>query len=262
QALDGIDFPAFVAGLIQGTFQAIVDATVQQVREYANLVASLAKTIDQFTADHVSPNQARDQLAERHPRELVLDLPRPGEDRQPKIAPRRGAEGTTPEWLADYGLAGSALDPELVDGALVEAARRRVGEQRMQHLATLVLLGLNRIVVQDGQIRARLQFHAVAREKVSAEVAAQLGGQQSGIAGRDASMQAALSTMVTTVQANAQTEDTIKADLLGEVQIKFRTETFDINRFADAELVSRITRHAKRPDEPAPTPGPNRTERT
>ena len=33
QALEAVDFPAFVAGLVSGTFQAIVDSTAQQVRD-------------------------------------------------------------------------------------------------------------------------------------------------------------------------------------------------------------------------------------
>ena len=43
QALEAVDFPTFVAGLVSGTFQAIVDATAQQMREYATLVASISQ---------------------------------------------------------------------------------------------------------------------------------------------------------------------------------------------------------------------------
>jgi len=34
EALNSVNFPGFVASLVTGTFQAIVDATVQQLREY------------------------------------------------------------------------------------------------------------------------------------------------------------------------------------------------------------------------------------
>lgn len=60
--LDAVDFPDFVAGLLQGVFAAIVDATVQQMEAYADLLAGVAKTVDEFTADNVSEGEARDLL--------------------------------------------------------------------------------------------------------------------------------------------------------------------------------------------------------
>src|SRR5204863_415600 len=131
QALEAVDFPAFVAGLVSGTFQAIVDSTAQQVREYATLVASLTKSVGDFSRDNVSPNQVRDWLAARHPKDLVLVIPKPGERGEPKLRPRsKNAE--SPAWLAQYGLADQALIEELADGPLIEAARVGLGEERLQ----------------------------------------------------------------------------------------------------------------------------------
>src|SRR6267378_878742 len=62
QTLEAVNFPAFVASLLTGTFQAIVDASVQQLREYARLVASLTQSVESFSSDNVTLNQARDHL--------------------------------------------------------------------------------------------------------------------------------------------------------------------------------------------------------
>src|SRR5688572_17241070 len=43
-----VDFTKFVSGLIQGVFQAIVDSSIQQMRAYGELLANVAKTVDQF----------------------------------------------------------------------------------------------------------------------------------------------------------------------------------------------------------------------
>jgi len=51
--LNAIDFPSFVASLIQGTFKAIVDASIQQMTAYAELLANVARTVDQFMNDNV-----------------------------------------------------------------------------------------------------------------------------------------------------------------------------------------------------------------
>jgi hypothetical protein len=258
QALEAVDFPAFVAGLVSGTFQAIVDSTAQQVREYATLVASITKSVGDFSRDNVSPNQVRDWLVARHPKDLILVIPKPGERGEPRLRPRSTNAGS-PAWLAQYGLADQELSDELVEGPLIEAARLNLGEERLQTLATMVLMGINRIVVNDGQIKARLQFHASARESLKADVSNQGTGQQVGIAGRQTQMQAAVSTMVSTVNLNAQADVAVRANLVGEVAIKFRTETFDINRFADTQAIQLLTRHSRMTGDaaaPAESPRP------
>ena len=49
--LNSIDFPESVAGLINGVFDAVVDASIQQMNEYAELIESVSKSVDQFTFD-------------------------------------------------------------------------------------------------------------------------------------------------------------------------------------------------------------------
>lgn len=248
-AVDAINFPGFVASLIQGTFQAIVDATAQQLREYADLVGNLSRTVDDFARDNVSNDQARAYLAKH--RELRHVAPAPGSGAETSLALAPDAEGTSPGWLADYGLEGEELTPELVAGPLLDAGRTQLAEQRMSTLASMVLMGINRIVVSDGDIRAKLQFHANIREKTDAELATAQMGQ--GIAGRSTAPAASL--MVSTVKANTQAEASLKANLTGEVRIAFRTETFPLERFADSQAIQLLNRHAKWKGEVASAPG-------
>jgi phage tail sheath protein FI len=60
--LDAVDFPDFVAGLLHGVFGAIVGASVQQMEAYADLLADVAKTVDEVVEDHVCEDEARDLL--------------------------------------------------------------------------------------------------------------------------------------------------------------------------------------------------------
>jgi hypothetical protein len=78
--LEEVEFPAFVAGLVQGVFQAIVNASIRQMEAYADLVASVAASIDDFARENVSGAQARAALLERHPQ---LFEPAPGCPRPP-----------------------------------------------------------------------------------------------------------------------------------------------------------------------------------
>jgi hypothetical protein len=65
--LQAVDFPSFVAGLINGTFQAIVDASMKQMEAYAELLKTVADSVDAFAKNSVSGDQARDHLAQAFP---------------------------------------------------------------------------------------------------------------------------------------------------------------------------------------------------
>jgi len=106
-----VDFPDFVRDLIHGTFDAIVDASIQQMEAYAELVAAVARSVDRFLEENVSDDDAR----------AWLDRTLPGID---------GAGEAT----ADLAL---------------DAARRNAAKERQQLLATMVLMGVNRALDCD-----------------------------------------------------------------------------------------------------------------
>ena len=109
-----VNFPAFVADLMKGVFDAIVKASIDQMKAFAKLIAAVAKSVDQFRDQNISDNQARDFLTEQIP-DLKLDPPKL------RAKPPAG----------------------------------RLATRRQQLLATMVLMGINRVVVTDGRIRAR-----------------------------------------------------------------------------------------------------------
>jgi hypothetical protein len=82
---DVVDFPAFVAELMQGVFEAIVNASIRQMEAYADLLDQVGQSLDQ--------------------------------------APKRGGSASS--------------------------------RSRQQLVATMVLMGINRIVVTKGKIVAR-----------------------------------------------------------------------------------------------------------
>jgi hypothetical protein len=87
-----VDFPRFVSSLVKGVFQAIVDTSIQQMQDYAELLASVSQQLDKLTDDTDDTDDTR--------------------------------------------AASSAREPV---------------RQRQQQLATMVLMGINRIVVTSGR---------------------------------------------------------------------------------------------------------------
>jgi hypothetical protein len=248
---DEIDFVDFVAGLVHGTFDAIVDSSIRQMESYADLVSAVAKTVDQFAEDNVTLNQARDWLVQKYPDDVYLEmsssphvLPKPVAGEDPEAL-------RTPGWLGDFQLEEQELTPELLEETIVPRARLKVGQSRQQTLATLVLLGLNRVIVKDGSISARLRFRASAADKAKVEYAVSddpTGGSGWGKRGSDSSVP---STKVSTVGVNVQSDADLKAELFGEVKINFASETLPLERFADEARRTILERRAKPAAAPA-----------
>jgi hypothetical protein len=250
-----IDFPGFVAGLVHGTFDAIVDASIRQMESYSSLVSAVAKTVDQFTEENVTPNQARDWLAQRYPGEVRV-VPPTADQPQPQLAP--AAEGLTPAWLSEYGAEGEELTSELLEERVLPRVRTHVGGERQQLLATMVMLGMNRVSVKDGSITAKVMFRATAND--AAKIGYATGSDPKSVAdwGERGSLSYsnASSTMVSTLGVNAQSDTTLRADLFGEVKLNFVSETLPLDKLADAVKISLVQRNSAVARAAAPLPAP------
>jgi hypothetical protein len=58
-----VDFPAFVSALVNGVFDAMVSASVEQMEAYAGLIAAVAASVGDLAAERASEAEARDLLA-------------------------------------------------------------------------------------------------------------------------------------------------------------------------------------------------------
>ena len=260
---DEINFPAFVAGLVHGTFDAIVDATIRQMEAFAELVSAVAKDVDEFTRENVTPNQVRDHLVHQYPAELQLELPT-GSQAEPRVRVRAPADSSqdgefSPAWLAGFGLAGETLTDDMVEEKLIPAARRTVGESRLKMLASMVLLGMSRVSVKDGSVSARVRFRAAAKDRAFVNYAVNQdagGGPANWAQGRGSAAYDQHSTLVSTVGVNVQADSALNAELFGEVKINFVSETLPLERFADAAALQLLQRNARTGTNPVPSPAP------
>jgi len=159
-----VDFPSFVGGLIKGVFDAINNSTMAQLKAYSELVKNVAKSVEEFMQDNVSQNHARDYLAQKFPDQLDVD----NSSGQPKLVPKADAdEDNIPSMFKDLGLpADNSVDEDSIEEKLVPAARRRMALDRQQLLATMVMMGVNRLVVTNGTIEASVLFELKTKDEV------------------------------------------------------------------------------------------------
>jgi len=175
--IEGVNFPAFVSGLIEGVFHSIVKSSLEQMEAYGKLVADVSKSLNQFRDDNTTANQGRDHLVEQFPDLFELQLP--GADDPfasfgdaapagPRVAVREGVDERTALARLNSSLPLdqpiTKLDDELVEALLVPAARTQIATGRQQLLATMVMMGINRIVVTDGRIQAKVMFDFQAKD--------------------------------------------------------------------------------------------------
>ncbi len=189
--LEAVNFPEFVSGLIDGVFHSIVTSSIQQMEAYARLVADVSKSLNQFRDENTTPNQGRDHLVEQFPDTFQLTMDTGefgggfgggfGDDEQrptgPRVTLREGIDERAAVQRINQSLPVdppiSKLDDELVEAVLVPAAQTQIASSRQQLLATMVMLGINRIVVTDGKIQAKVMYDFQARDNMQFRKSAQ-----------------------------------------------------------------------------------------
>jgi hypothetical protein len=265
-----VDFPEFVAGLIDGVFNAIVHSSIKQMEAYAELVKNVAKSVDRYMKDNVTQNNARDYLAERYPEALELDL----EGDKPRLRLKKGAEdGAMPDFGGDLGMteAVDSVDDDAVEEKLVPAARRRIAMDRQQLLATMVMMGVNRLVVTNGTIEASCMFELnttdrvkrrmeqkrtsdfQAKRHVSSGYRGSSKHESSGFLGLGPSNKrksswygqssyddAASFNVTTTRSEDSENKVQMHAKLAGKVNVQFKSDYFPMERMIDALQIGQI----------------------
>ncbi len=259
--LNAVSFPRFVTELINGVFKAMVESSQQQMHSYVELLQNVAASTDGFADSNMGPDRARQWLADRYPASFVFEA-EPEEDRDPEepssATLRLRPDGAMPSEAAlrtDLGLEeGDSIpgNPE----ALVPLARRRLSQTRQQMLATMVMLGMQRIVVESGRINAAMRFHIDTRSVARADqgsrfdfqnVATASGSFGAGPWGVSASMTNTIG-YVSTQQTQTAEEMNTSLDLNSSVEINFKTDYLPLNRMTTPSTAARIEANTLNPD--------------
>ncbi len=285
--LQAVNFPNFVAGLIKGVFHAIVESSIEQMQAYADLVANVSKTLNEFRDENVSDNAGKDHLIDQFPDLFALGT---GEDTDgnpvPKVQLKNGVdESAALARVKSLPVEGgiSSLDDDSIEQKLVPAARTQLATSRQQLLATLVLMGINRIVVTDGKIAAKVLFDFKAQDRFKLHSKAvqfdyakgqtrtvqegEIDSQSQGAThrrshdkdstddeDRDASFYLKgkyktttepVLTLQSVTEASQNADLSTKASLSGTVDVNFKSDVVSLDKLADSFQIGRIQDAAK-----------------
>ena len=266
-----VDFPAFVGGLIQNVFQAIVNASIQQMNAYAEMLKSVAQTVDQFAQDNISLNNARDWLVDKFPGDLGIDASDPeGAGPRLQVTNEDNAEGMLARLNQEMGLAQPITDLSDAEqeARLVQSARLQMARSRQQLLSSMVILGINRIVVTDGAINAKVVFDFRASDTAKRTAAASLYDRDTsmnrnttvagahfgwgGAASKNENVQTHMTTVQSSVNEESESKQEMKAKLTGEVRVNFKSDYFPMEKMASPAMIAAIQGNSMPVDPNAP----------
>jgi hypothetical protein len=256
--LKAVSFPRFVNELITGVFKAMLDANQQQINQYVELIRGVSQSLDGFETLAGSEGAARAWLAERFPASFALDVPerdefdgppQPGDD--PPEPPRLRATGAPPTEAALRAAFGLEPDAEVPSGgaeSLVPFAKRALAKSKQEMLATMVSMGMQRIVIDGGRISAAMRFHidarSAAREDRGTSADARIEASASAGGGfgpfsASASLKSSIG-FVSTRDVSTAEETNVSADLASSVELQFRTDQVPLDRLASQQTVERL----------------------
>jgi hypothetical protein len=293
-----VNFPEFCAGLINGVFHSIVQSSIEQMEAYAKLVADVSKSLNQFRDENTTANQGRDHLVEQFPDvfQLSMDTGEWGdfgmEDEQqpagPRVTLREGVDERSAITRINNTLPLDQpierLDDELVEALLVPAAQTQLASSRQQLLATMVMLGINRIVVTDGKLSAKVLYDFQARDNMQFRRSAQKfdyddtksattsegqyesdyqGGERSYSNSKDSGYESTnrdasyyskgtykttsqpVITLATASQTSVDASLTTKASLAGTMEVNFKSDYMPLDKLANPESIAAIQMNAQ-----------------
>jgi hypothetical protein len=282
--LEKIGFVEFTVSLVRGVYEVIVEASIDQLKAYADLVNSVAKTLDQYQIDVVGEDVGEQhEKADSYIEEVlgfeIKDAPSSTDeielngDQQEALKEHFSGititinegetdEGETDEGETDEGektieeaTAGGTITLDDLRAFVIEKLKENAKDS-YNLMVTILKIGMQKVVVTNGQIRTKLTFHVDATDtysKTSMDYSSKSrswgvrGGVRGGIGKRRrqgilgkfarATMgkfigggisggygSQKLNVAVVNEKSTAATNVTI--DIIGEVNIFFRTETF------------------------------------
>lgn len=271
--LNAVSFPRFVTDLINGVFRAMLDSNQTQMQQYVNLLNAVSASAEGFEGAQFGLMRVRQWLADQFPESFEYEAPEvePGETPDPdevveaRLRLRSGASMPPPEILrAALGLAPTDDLPGGGPEQLVPFARRHLARQRQQMLATMVMMGMQRIVIDSGKINAAMRFHIDTRSAANEDRGSQTSVQNRikaggsvgfGPWGASAEIENTIG-YVSTQRSQSTEEINTDLELNSSVELNFRSDYLPLNQLANQAQAERIRNSTLNPaagvaDDPA-----------
>jgi hypothetical protein len=233
--IDQVDFPGFVKDLLKGVFDANLAVTIQQIETYQKLLKTATESVSKFV-NAIDDTAAFGYLAENQGDDFDLDFSdtEKNEDGSPKaILTNKDGE---PVDLGDNQVKAKIMDAKIA-----------MAKEQRALLRETILMGITRLVVEKGQVKASVVFDIKASEQINkADKAALKEAHSSGTsvsasggllgsifggpkAGYTSSHR---KTKISVSSAKSKSSTDLSAKVAGSVDITFKSDYFKLDNFA------------------------------
>ncbi|SAL05089.1 hypothetical protein AWB81_07012 [Caballeronia arationis] len=229
ELVDSVDFPQFVGDLLKAVFNANLRVMKEQTDSYIKLMKEATKSTADFVKN-VKDDESFLKLAE-------------AKQEQYSVTSERQADGSNKIVLATPD--GDKVDPEdaAVKKDILEAKVLMAKEHRAA-LREVLLMGVTRLVVEKGEIEASVDFSVKAGRESKAHHDDQNinvtslnteydGGGIGAIFGGPSGSLSSTNTNIQVNTSDKKATDDLSATLHGKVNIKFKTDYFKLDNFAN-----------------------------
>jgi hypothetical protein len=222
ELVDSVDFPKFVADLLKAVFDANLSVMKQQTDSYIKLMKEATKSAADFLKK-VKDDDTFAKLAE-------------SKGDKYNVTTEKNADGSTKLALTNPEGDKHDLEDSEVKRDILEAKINMAKEHRAA-LREVLLMGVTRLVVEKGEIEASVDFSIKANRESKAHHDDQNINVANVNVGYDLfGISAGFDMTNTNIQVNTSDKkatDDLSATLHGKVNIKFKTDYFTLNNFAN-----------------------------
>lgn len=228
ELVDSVDFPKFVADLLKAVFDANLKVMKSQTDDFIRLMREATKS----TADFVKKVKDDDSFA--YLAETKGD--------QFNVTMERGADGS--QKLALTNPQGEKFDTEDAEvKAKIMDAKIAMAKEHRAALREVLLMGVTRLVVEKGEVEAGVEFRITANRTSNVSHQDQnvntlnasfdYEPPLAGLFGGPSHTVNVSNTNIQINTSNKDAKDELFAKLMGKVNIKFKTDYFKLDNFAN-----------------------------
>lgn len=254
--IDAVDFPTFVGDLLDGVFRANLKVTKDQMVAYQELLKAATQSLA-FFMKKIPPQESFAYLAANDDDNFSLSFPAEGPaeltDKEGNVVARAGEDAED-----------ASVKAKIMDATLAMAKEQRA------MLREILLMGVTRLVVEKGVIRASVKFDFKATEDITRQdkgavqdarswsnsaahsggfFGSIFGGPQGGKTSSGRHAQLSVST------TKSEGDTSVAANLQGFVEITFKTDYFRLDNFAAMYGPAAAGAAPAQPGGLAPAPG-------
>ncbi len=233
--VDEVDFPGFVADLLKAVFDANLKVTLEQMEAFQKLLKSATQDLAKFIRS-IDNAAAFAYLAENNSDEFNIDFSDSEQDQDGNPAPVLTNSEGEPVDIGDNEVKARIMD-----------AKIQMAKEHRALLRETILMGVTRLVVEKGVVKASVLFDIKAGERINKADKAALkdslsrstsGSFSGGIIGsifggpRGGKTTSRRKTQISVSSAKSQASTDLAAKLAGSVDITFKSDYFKLDNFA------------------------------